>query len=285
MLVARAHKIAAAIAFVLLTAWLLIGSWQSSRHQPAEARAAYNGANKNEAKPQEGEFWNWLTHDAAGFFTLWLVLVGGGQVGLFLWQLRLIGKSLTDAKIAAEAAKTAANAGTRQAKVAEDAFTKLERPYVFIFDVSKLAIDTKSPVGNPTVYVTYSVANYGKTPAIIKHAGGIMHAAKHTGAGETGPDTPVPFPYNHNLIISPIIAADEVRTDLVQSVPSSLVGFVFDETGDDLIPQIGPYDDFFLWIIVSYRGPFTDHHETSVCWRWNEGDGRFIKHGKNNWEK
>jgi hypothetical protein len=35
MLGQRAHKIAVVIAFVLLTAWLLVGTWQSSRHQSA----------------------------------------------------------------------------------------------------------------------------------------------------------------------------------------------------------------------------------------------------------
>jgi hypothetical protein len=40
MLGQRAHKIAVAVAFVLLTAWLLVGSWQSSRHQPANLETA-----------------------------------------------------------------------------------------------------------------------------------------------------------------------------------------------------------------------------------------------------
>jgi hypothetical protein len=39
MLGQRAHKIAVVIAFVLLTAWLLVGSWQSSHHQPANIEA------------------------------------------------------------------------------------------------------------------------------------------------------------------------------------------------------------------------------------------------------
>jgi hypothetical protein len=108
--VAIAHKIAVWIAVVLLTAWLLVGSWQSSRHEPAETRADRSSANENSAKPKESGFWNWLTHDAAGFFTLWLVIVGGGQVALFLWQLRLIKRTLGPAEEAARAAKLNAEA-------------------------------------------------------------------------------------------------------------------------------------------------------------------------------
>jgi hypothetical protein len=87
MLIARAHKIAVVVVFALLTAWLLVSSWQSFRNQPAEARAVHDARPENEAKSKEGGLWTWLTHDAAGFFTLWLVIVGAGQVGLFLWAV------------------------------------------------------------------------------------------------------------------------------------------------------------------------------------------------------
>jgi hypothetical protein len=281
MLVAKVHKIGAWIAFVLLAAWLLIGSWQAS---PYSSQATQKKSTQSaDGKTQHDE--QWLTKDAAGFFTFLLVLVGGFQVVLFYVQLRLIRESLDDAKIAADAATVAANAATRQAKIAEESFAKLERPYIFIFDVGIFQIDGKSPVGDPRVYVTYSVANYGKTPAIIKYAGGVMHAARHTGVVEAGPDTPIPFAYNHNLITSPIITSGEVRTGIEQDVASGSIDFKFDETGDDLVPIVKLYDDLFMWIILTYRGPFTDHHETSMCWRWEEGDRRFIKHGKNNWEK
>jgi hypothetical protein len=172
MLVARAHKIAVAIAFALLAAWLLIGSWQSSRPQPAEARAAHNGPNENEAKPKERGFWNWLTHDAAGFFTLWLVIVGGGQVGLFLWQLRLIAETLGPAKAAAEAANLNAQAVINAERA---------RLYVIIETQTiesevKLAIAPPLPaladhVRLEDLALEYSFRNYGKTPAFILEVG------------------------------------------------------------------------------------------------------------------
>ena len=56
------------------------------------------------------KFGAWLTHDAAGFFTFFLFLVGVGQAGLFVWQLRLIRKSLGPAEEAARAATVNAQA-------------------------------------------------------------------------------------------------------------------------------------------------------------------------------
>jgi hypothetical protein len=84
--------------------------------------------------------WQWLIHDAAGFFTAVLVAVGAVQLVVFIWQLRLIRTSLDDAKISADAAAAAALAASRQAHVAEETLAKIERPYLFIFNVSVLEV-------------------------------------------------------------------------------------------------------------------------------------------------
>jgi hypothetical protein len=101
---ARAHKIAATIAFVLLTAWLLVCSWQAS---PYSSRPAQNEGSHRADEP-------WLTKDAAGFFTFLLVVVGGLQIVLFYVQLRFMRETLNDAKVTANAARDAAITQTRQ---------------------------------------------------------------------------------------------------------------------------------------------------------------------------
>jgi hypothetical protein len=103
----------------------------------------------------------WLTKDAAGFFTFVLVCVGGVQAWFFWVQLRLIRESLADTKKAADAAGEAAESTRIQAIVARDTLTNVQRPYLFIFNISPLALDGQSPVGNPRVFVTYTVASYG----------------------------------------------------------------------------------------------------------------------------
>ena len=75
------------------------------------------------------------------FATAFLFAAAVGQVFLFFWQSRLIGESLRDAKIAAEAAKESADATKIQAMVARDTLTKVQRPYVFVFGVNKIAMN------------------------------------------------------------------------------------------------------------------------------------------------
>jgi len=45
------------------------------------------------------------------------------------------------------------------------------------------------------------------------------------------------------------------------------------EYGEDY-PALGD-NDLFFWVILCYRGPFTDQHETRMCWRYDEATNRF----------
>jgi hypothetical protein len=89
-------------------------------------------------------FWHWMTHDAAGFFTLWLVIVGGSQLVMFFFQLRYIQKT-------AEGAKSSA-----------DSVVIIERPYIFM-------TTPKIVAGPNNIYrLEYALTNYGRTPAILR---------------------------------------------------------------------------------------------------------------------
>jgi hypothetical protein len=76
---------------------------------------------------------NWLTKDASGFFAGLQFFVATIQAALFIYQLHLIRVSLDDAK-------TTSSAATRQARVAEDTLNKIERPYLFVFNISSLKL-------------------------------------------------------------------------------------------------------------------------------------------------
>lgn len=97
-----------------------------------EPESAAKSGNTGTQHPEQKNWWN----DPVADFTLGLVLVGAFQVGLFYVQLQLIGKSLRDAKIAAEAAKESADA----AKISADHIPRVERAYLF------LGLDVKSRV-------------------------------------------------------------------------------------------------------------------------------------------
>jgi hypothetical protein len=216
-------------------------------------------------QPHDESRWAWITKDAAGFFTLCLVLVGSGQIILFWVQLRLIRESLDDAK-------EVASASTRQAKVAEDSLAKLERPYLFIFNVGRLEVeqmtwDQDSGGDDLLLSVTYSVANYGKIPAIIKHALAGLSVA-------VDPTSPDRLPYSHTLVVSPIFAAGETRHGIAERLVWDRA-YGNDEDGN-IVPTLGKDNTLFFWIIITYRGPFTDGHETRVCWQYDKSTGRFI---------
>jgi len=102
---------------------------------------------------------NWVTHDAAGFFTFLLVIVGLGQAGLFLWQLRLMRKGFADAKEAAEAAKLSVEVANESLKLSRDTTQKQLRAYVFAFDADVF------DAGTDSVRASIAIKNSGQTPA------------------------------------------------------------------------------------------------------------------------
>jgi hypothetical protein len=215
------------------------------------------------------ETWaGWFTKDAAGFFTFWLVIVGVGQVFLFWYQLKLIRYSLRDAKVAADAAADAAGAASRQAYVAEQSLAKIERPYLFVFNVSALRVDEieDSEEDYTLLGVTYSVANYGKIPAIIKHPMVSLSTF-------TEPLAPARLDYNHSLIVSPILAAGERRDGIEENLRWD--GKLKNDEWNNKFPALGD-EELWFWAIVAYRGPFTDQHETRICWRYDTATGPFI---------
>jgi hypothetical protein len=243
---------------------------QSSRPAPTQVTqvAAAEGADQHaaEGKKDEREGSYWINKDAAGFFTFLLFVVGILQAGLFVWQLYLIRISLHDAKIAADASADAASASSRQARVAEDTLAKIERPYLFIFNVSRLEVERVHSVDQETILrVSYSVANYGKIPAIIKHAAIGLHVSKE-------PLAPNPLGMNHDLISGPILAPGETRHRLEETLYWDKN--LNEEEPGSFFPDLGD-DDLWFWAIVTYRGPFTDQHETRLCMRYEPGSNYF----------
>lgn len=112
----------------------------------------------------------WYWHDAAGFFTALLFIVGGIQAGLFVWQLSLIRKSLDPAEKAAKAAVSAAEYAPR-----------VERAYVFIEPIF-------GGPGASRVKIDYTFYNHGKTPAVVKSL------EARTQVSETEPDNSIHNP-------------------------------------------------------------------------------------------
>jgi hypothetical protein len=172
--------------------------------QPTQPQSTANGTNEKNQRQQHEGLWDWITHDAAGFFTLWLV--GGGQLALFYVQLRIIRKSLDDAKIAADAAKDAANAAKDQVKLARTEFIATHRPRLIVHEVY---IDGGR--------IWFRLANIGSTKATIveswamtENVQGALRSLLSTGydqygrldiAGGVSVDLPYDPPQDHAFIL------------------------------------------------------------------------------------
>jgi hypothetical protein len=130
------------VTIVLLALFVLWCGWQSklsSQHpsQSAQEQSTAPASNGNYKNKPEKRWWR----DAVAIFTLCLVFVGAAQAVLFLVQLRLIRQSLTDAKIAAEAAKESADATKASVELSRQTAERQLRAYVYIdggsFDYSE----------------------------------------------------------------------------------------------------------------------------------------------------
>jgi hypothetical protein len=216
--------------------------------------------------------------------TCGLVFVAVVQAGFFVWQLILLNRSVRDARTAANAASASADAAreqaqasTRSANTSEETFRLLERPYLFAFGVKELRVNAQV-VGGLEPFVTYDIANHGKTPAIVEN----IRAGFST--GEIHPETPLRVDEDHSLLISPIMAAGEIRRNLKDHLPDGIATRGLWVSNNDTFypiraPEIAKDWDLFYWIIVEYRGPFSQKHESSFCWRFHKGEKLFVQYG------
>jgi len=119
--------------------------------------------NKNDLKAQES------MADAAWamfFATLIGTLLTGMGVILVYLNLREARVVSGEAKKSSDAAIEAAASARRSANIQQSAFETLERPYLFIKATHTSLLHHRLPVEPPSLF--YAIANYGKTPAILR---------------------------------------------------------------------------------------------------------------------
>ena len=254
--------------------------------QPAETVSQTHSGDVNTERKNE-TFWQRVGGDPLNVFTLSLVVVGGIQAGLFLWQLDIIRKSLVDAEKAANAAAEAARAATDQADIAKRTFLDRERPYIFAFEVQYIKQSNWAGPLYPFC-VSYSVANYGNMPAIIQRAFIEVVCGR-----KTDPPYPGAAFVGNRLMSSPILPAQERRTGLTELIPREFItGTTHAIITDEAVPG-GPFvfpewkipagEDIFLEIIIQYDGPFSMGHETRATWICHMGRQEFITWGGENY--
>lgn len=201
--------------------------------------------------------------DRIAKYTLWLAILTGGLVVVSGIQGYFLLRADKTARITAEAAQ----AQTHN-------FTKLERPYIYVYGAKGLECDFDQP--DPYDFLKYSVANYGKTPATIESA------RLKICVGES-PQTPTAVQVWHSLVARPIVTPNERREDLTETVPFEIATSQYADENTPpsslTVPDLEDGTEFYFWVQITYRGPFSVGHETSACWRWDEESVRLIKHG------
>jgi len=211
--------------------------------------------------------WSWLVNDGATFFTALLAVIAILQAALFIWQLVYMRRAMEHSTVAARAAQ-------ESARVAREAFNKMERPYIYIFGV-KGPLSENEALGRFD-YIEYYVANYGKTPAKIEDV------CFSIGIGKE-PSEPAPAGAWHELRRRPILVPNERRDKLTQSHPSGIPTrqYADEETppGEQMEPITQEGEHFFFSARIKYRGPFSEGHETSACWTWDKKSARLVEYG------
>jgi hypothetical protein len=213
--------------------------FESSRHPTAETPPNSNAENQKQPEGYWSATWDWLTHDATGAFTGFLVIVGAVQIGVFLRQLRLIRESLRPAEDAAKAA-------VDSAQTAEKSFIASRRPWIGIDNISPIPLKIGA---EPDVLL--AVKNFGPGPAIqmkAKVQGGIRLKAQRT----PDPPTDVTDPDAGVAIVMP--------TSPYRYRPFKNYPVLTQEQGDGLIAKT-----HIAWIIgiIKYEGGMGDKHETT----------------------
>ena len=189
-------------------------------------------------------------------FTGGLVVVGAGQGFLIFFTLKAT-------QVAAKAAQTAA-----------DAIQITERPYIFIWGLigHKPAISYGPPHGGfpqqiiqENAAFIYSVSNRGKLTAVIENV------SIACGYERNGQYPPLIAIGDHYLVRIPLISPEKDVENIPFDIPWKRL--------DVLNPTPEFKNGLIFHVVISYRGPFTKGHETSLCWRYVSLLGGFAEDG------
>jgi hypothetical protein len=163
--------------------------------------------------------------------------------------------------------KLAVEAATQQAKIAQETFEKIERPYLYITCEGRMHYDHTTG----GAFVLYNVVNHGKIAAVIEDVI-VGLSPSHTGE----PDTGLHMMAEHRLRAVPVMGPGNRHTEVRAEPPGNIP---FDVTGSgELTFKIEDNDQVFLQVQIFYRGPFTRGHNTLNTWVLDNQSNRFVEH-------
>jgi hypothetical protein len=188
------------------------------REHRAQTEAEKTLVDKALVKWTHGLFWA----------TFALAVIAISQVGLFVWQLRLIRKGTDDAGIAASAAKDAAEETRKSVELANREFVSSHRPKVILRRAS-LYIDAGDDMGadtSPNSGVAYVVANVGDTDATVVESNATVHVFKVRDKSEMGEvvfSADLPFSNEASAITNPMLTPGVAYTFVAHAPDNNVI--------------------------------------------------------------
>lgn len=198
---------------------------------------------------------DWWT--AIGTFAL--VGVAGGQLWLFLVQLRYIRQSIRDARVAADAARDSATA----AKLSADIDQKMQRAFVTVAVIAPelpLASEGRewTPDGRTRVTVGLTLHNHGRTPAIIRIIDAGLRPLDST------PAEPLSFP-DREHVLPPALAIAASG-----SYPLTIGRILNRSTWEN---TVNGQKKLFCGGTIAYDDVLNQRHATAFCWERSSANG------------
>jgi hypothetical protein len=157
-------------------------------------------------------------------------------------------------------------AAAKQAKLAQETFEKLERPYLYVSGVTIFQINEDSI--DP--FVTYDVANHGKVAAKVEAV--YIHNSPGTSAE---PDNALLIDLVEEPMLTRIFGPGETKLALTNYAPIGLNWQYI--VPNKPFPVLSRDEEWFFYVEVHYGGPFTKGHTTKACWRYDRSLWAFVE--------
>jgi hypothetical protein len=234
---------------VAIFAMGMVFSSQYSR-QTTQADGTEKSNQPATSKSEPKGFWEGVTTDPVAAFTLGLVFVGAFQVGLFWVQLKIIGESLTDAKIAADAAKRAAKATEDAVELSRDTAQRQLRAYVIAGPSGVRYEDLLKD----RIVVEVTIRNTGQTPAremtVVSRTCVLAY--------------PLEMPFDFTLVSGPDPSHSTLGKDQTLLHESDADAIL---TGDEMLRVTNPEGGFrvYTYGTIDYRDVFDVPQHTNFC--------------------
>jgi hypothetical protein len=182
---------------------------------------------------------------------------------------------------ATKAATSQAESASRQAKIAEDALIKIERPYVLVTRLGYIQPPSTSVLESGKIkiisghHVTYQIGNFGRTAALLHEVRHVFQVESAKGV----PDNPFslkppPRPILEGFDAGYALAAGEIEEDQYFTLPKHI------DISDNGSPKLSSGKTIFMFVRVRYEdaagGPVRDSVST---WKYDLSQHHFLKCG------